>query len=622
MSPIIKILVLGFSAFLVSDILGCLLDGGKIFIATSGGGQKFSPKAFMKRHTAFNVARAVLVGVLVGASCYGPAATQSPLLGMVCLIVSTIMAIAILAWFLGHARRWSELFWFALLELLVTFGAQASVGTMSLWWQARILTWIFFNFPWFLFAVVIGFAGVVLAMRFYRKTQGPGWKGVAIFIAILTVVAIILIAIFGSKIARLPVSTASKNAGVAGEVSHVASAEAPTTAKTAEQKESEVVKALTVKKVTKEQFDNEMVYRKYAEMPRELSLSSLSPTDAQRTKSTGFSDALTFGFESRDEKKMISELKKEIMTNPIYGVTVANAIRDKKIGKTRIGSFNSWLDDMVKKNDSGGVAYWCEAEGKNLYVTDEYRECAATICDLIDRLVPQGIQSKQTIENWCLNASIKDSERKGIEADYQYTKEALILAYVTKDEAGSKNPTGFIIGLNVHDKRPEFYGESTPEIKEPITPSSPSNPSNPDNPPGPTESPTTIPSPTESPTEPPTEGPTYNKDKTQSDNSGTNDDSGPGSSTNNGDGAQHSSKDNDTNSDHLTPSEYDEKMEELNNINAGQKDGNDDSTPSYNGGGTADNNGDAANNPSSQSGYEPELPGGGSGNKYWDGSST
>ena len=112
----------------------------------------------------------------------------------------------------------------------------------------------------------------------------------------------------------------------------------------------------------------------------------------------------------------------------------------------------------------------------------------------------------------------------------------------------------------------------------------------------------------------------YNKDPSLSDNSGKNDDPGPGPDTNNGEGAQYSAKDNDSNSDHLTPTEYEKAIEDLTVINDDQKTGNDDSNPSYDGGGAAvDNNGADANNPSAQKPKEPELSGD-SGNQYWDGS--
>ena len=227
-----------------------------------------------------------------------------------------------------------------------------------------------------------------------------------------------------------------------------------------------------------------------------------------------------------------------------------------------------------------------------------------------------------------MNASVTNNGRAGIKADYQYKKDALILAYVTKDQVGSKNPVGFIIGFNIHDKRPEFYGdEDVPEIKTPSTPTNPTNPdnpgnpTNPDNPPSPTNPPSTDPPGTGSP-EPTTKPkPTtpYNKDPSLSDNSGKNDDPGPGPDTNNGEGAQYSAKDNDSNSDHLTPTEYEQAIKDLTVINDDQKTGNDDSNPSYDGGGTVDNNGADANNPSAQKPKEPELSGD-SGNQYWDGS--
>jgi hypothetical protein len=110
-------------------------------------------------------------------------------------------------------------------------------------------------------------------------------------------------------------------------------------------------------------------------------------------------------------------------------------------------------------------------------VTNEYRRYAATLCTLLERLVDQGVQTRRTSENWCLNATSRNNERAGIKASYQYSRKALIMAYV------GKNKVPFlIVGFNIHDKRPEFYSKKhQPKIVN--TPkSTPSNPSNPNNP--------------------------------------------------------------------------------------------------------------------------------------------
>ncbi|MBQ1387499.1 hypothetical protein IIY68_01765 [Candidatus Saccharibacteria bacterium] len=272
---------------------------------------------------------------------------------------------------------------------------------------------------------------------------------------------------------------------------------------------------LSVQKLTPEDLEK-LTLTKYKDIQETLLDSSLSPKDKERTSKTGMSDALTFGFESKDTTKMFKKLETEILRNPVYGVAVANALRSKKIGDQAIGDLNGWMNEMVQKN-SKGVFVWCEYRGndtKVIYVTEEYRCYAATLCTFLERLVEQGVQSHQTIENWCLNSAAKNNDRAGIMAEYQYKKDAFVLAYIPKSEAGKKDARGlFVIGFNVHDKRPEFFDkEDPPEVVNVPTPTDPDpdnppTPTSPDNPPTPTDpdnppSPTTTPDPGPDPTDP------------------------------------------------------------------------------------------------------------------------
>lgn len=245
-------------------------------------------------------------------------------------------------------------------------------------------------------------------------------------------------------------------------------------------KETEAaVNYLTVTEVTSAELE-ELTVNKYAKISQVLLQSSLTTNDKKRTKSTGFSDALTYGFRNKKSTdKMFKELEEEILRNPVYGVTVAKALKNKKIGNKTLGSFNPWMDKMISANRDKGVSYWLEHRDKTktIYVTNEYRRYAATLCTLLERLVDQGVQTKRTSENWCLNNTSENNKRAGVKASYQYSRKALILAYV------GKNKISFlIVGFNIHDKRPEFYSKKhQPKIVN--TPkSTPSNPSNPNNP--------------------------------------------------------------------------------------------------------------------------------------------
>ncbi|MBR2741506.1 hypothetical protein IKD98_01985 [Candidatus Saccharibacteria bacterium] len=371
--------------------------------------------------------------------------------------------------------------------------------------------------------------------------------------------------------------------------------------------EAEAVKYLTIEKVTPALLER-LTIDKYSHISQVMLKSSLSPHDKTRVEAAGFSDALTYGFQGKTDNEKFLELQEEILRNPVYAVTVVNALKDKTIGGKPISSFNSWMTEMSDKNRNG-VSYWLEyRDGDTLYVTDEFRQYAATLCTWLERLINHGVQTRQTTENWCLNNSALNDERAGIKASYQYAKEALVLYYVGKNQSGDANAEGLLaVGFNIHDKRPEFYG-GTPEnptvYRPPLNPApTPLNPTpakpNPTPAPGPNPQPNPTPNPQPNPTPTPAPNPTptpvppqptptpqpdpYNKDKTQGtqgDVVAPNDDPGPGPSTNNGVGATESTQDQPTNSNHLDSyEEYKEEVKELAKVNTEQKTSQDNNTP-------------------------------------------
>ena len=119
---------------------------------------------------------------------------------------------------------------------------------------------------------------------------------------------------------------------------------------------------------------------------------------------------------------------------------------------------------------------------------------------------------------------------------------------------------------------------------------------NPITPSNPTSTPTSKPTPSEpTPSEP---TPSYNKDKTQGTQGEVvqpNDNPGPGPSTNNGAGAQYSTEDKPTNSNHMTDTQYQQTIQNLEN-NPGQAGGTPNTptvtTPANT---NVDNNGDSGN---------------------------
>ena len=117
-----------------------------------------------------------------------------------------------------------------------------------------------------------------------------------------------------------------------------------------------------------------------------------------------------------------------------------------------------------------------------------------------------------------------------------------------------------------------------------ITPQeNPSKKTTPGDDPTPSPTPTPQPTPNPNPNPDPDPTPTYNKDKTQGtqgDLVAPNVNKGPGEDTNNGVGAQTSTKDQPSNSTSMTYDQYAEKTEDLKQTNESQNTGGDANTPS------------------------------------------
>lgn len=325
-----------------------------------------------------------------------------------------------------------------------------------------------------------------------------------------------------------------------------------------------------------------------------LSTSSLGVTDTARHEKSGFSDAVTFPFESDEPDEMMEEVYWEVFHNPIYAQMIAKGMKDKTIPgmEKSIGEYATCMPELLSKK----WHEWCYKDTEGVIrVTREYRLLAARLCNILREFIPQGIQKHQTVENWRLNTPVdRDSERDTMPAEYQYNdKSALILAYVTKDKAGTKDIMAlFVFGLNVHDKRIELYGENDePEVTKTSsseggsTPSGGSDTPSSDNP---KSNPTEKPSPSPSPTEP---GNPYNKDpnKAPKTNTEKNDDPGPGPNTNNGVGSNISAADSQYNSGNSSMKENQNTQEEQK-----AKNQNSSNTPSTKSNGNVDNPGAGA----------------------------
>ena len=554
--------------------------------------------------------------VFTGLAACVPGLTNSPIWGGVFFWANMALLVVTALWYAAHVRNMSAAWWYAhrarwigewllftVLCAIIVWSATNAAHIMGQSWSDSALSWGFYVIPWILGTAIVGGALTLVPWKLYLVASrrgsgyGGGWRALAIVLTIATLIGCVVVGFAGDGIAGLtPLQTmASTN-----------SPEKTTEATMSSQELEEAIEDLhKLSAMTPEELE-ELTVRKYSGISKEMLLSSLTPCDKARTDAAGFSDALTFPYEGKTDEKRFAELEEEILRNPVVGVAYANAIRDKKLGGTTFGEISPWMNEMVNKFEKDGNCVWCEYGGggtdSTICVNAQYRQYAARLCSLMERFILQGVQAKPVVEHWPLNDTVENNLRAGVKSTEEYEKprDALILAYVTK--AGH---TLFVMGSNIHDKRPEFYGEDKPETPNKPKSDTPSGGSTPKTTPTPTTTPgpspttpkpTTVPSPTTTP-KPTTPNPTYNKDKSLSDNSGKNDDPGPGPDTNNGVGATESRAGRPSNSDHMSPTQYEQTIQNLIDVNASQKTGKDDSTPSSYGGSntTVDNNGAAAN---------------------------
>ena len=248
-------------------------------------------------------------------------------------------------------------------------------------------------------------------------------------------------------------------------------------------------------------FDNYEYEKAYPELSREFCDNSLPNKAAERVAAAGFSDALSTPFsvthgtkdgESYSEGEvsiMNNETSQEIYSNTPYTVAFLTALSHVVLSDgTTLPQINPWITKGLNeyaesmKNGTGIQDYVREENGK-LYINDRQLKLGVATLWLRDRLINQGVQLVTTNHHYPLSLANTDSAKLTTftEAHYEFTRDALVLAYVNK--AGTEV---FKIGINVHDKRPELIvnkkvpkektKESKPKPKKPIPESKPKKP--------------------------------------------------------------------------------------------------------------------------------------------------
>ena len=228
-------------------------------------------------------------------------------------------------------------------------------------------------------------------------------------------------------------------------------------------------------------FDNYEYAKAYPELSREFCDNSMPDKAAERVAGAGFSDALSTPFSvthgTKDGEKysdeelsvMSKEFRQEVLTNPVCTHAVLTMLTVMTVSDgTSIVQFNSWMSDRLNeysqfmKEGIGNQAYLREENGV-LYANDRQIKVGVATLWLLDRFVNQKVQLVTTNHHYPLSLEHSDSAKLTTfeRADYEFTRDAVVLAYVNK--AGTEV---FKFGINVHDKRPELIKVKITEKKQ------------------------------------------------------------------------------------------------------------------------------------------------------------
>ena len=248
-------------------------------------------------------------------------------------------------------------------------------------------------------------------------------------------------------------------------------------------------------------FDAYEYAKAYPELSREFCDNSMPNKAAERVAGSGFSDALSTPFSvthgTKDGEKynedevsiMGNEFRQEVLASTPVTQSLLAAFENVVLSDgTRLTQINPWIiksrSEYLRFMEEGtGNQNYLREEGGKLYINDRQLKDGVAALWLYDRLINQGVQLVTTNHHYPLSLANTDSAKLTTftEANYEFTRDALVLAYVNK--AGTEI---FKIGINVHDKRPELIvtkkipkektKESKPRPKKPIPKPRPKKP--------------------------------------------------------------------------------------------------------------------------------------------------
>ena len=240
-------------------------------------------------------------------------------------------------------------------------------------------------------------------------------------------------------------------------------------------------------------FDAYEYAKTYPELSREFCDNSMPNKAAERVAGSGFSDALSTPFSvthgTKDGEKynedevsiMGNEFRQEVLASTPVTQSLLAAFENVVLSDgTRLTQINPWIiksrSEYLRFMEEGtGNQNYLREEGGKLYINDRQLKDGVAALWLYDRLINQGVQLVTTNHHYPLSLANSNSAKLTTftEANYEFTRDAMVLAYVNK--AGTEV---FKIGINVHDKRPELIvtkkipkektKESKPKPKKPI----------------------------------------------------------------------------------------------------------------------------------------------------------
>ena len=247
-------------------------------------------------------------------------------------------------------------------------------------------------------------------------------------------------------------------------------------------------------------FDAYEYAKAYPELSREFCDNSMPNKAAERVAGSGFSDALSTPFSTthgtKDGEKynedevsiMGNEFRQEVLASTPVTQSLLAAFENVVLSDgTRLTQINPWIiksrSEYLRFMEEGtGNQNYLREEGGKLYINDRQLKDGVAALWLYDRLINQGVQLVTTNHHYPLSLANSNSAKLTTftEANYEFTRDAMVLAYVNK--AGTEV---FKIGINVHDKRPELIvnkkvpkekTKSKPKPKKPIPKPKPKKP--------------------------------------------------------------------------------------------------------------------------------------------------